>query len=158
MNTVFGNCFARGAAWLFVASAGVPVDAAAANPASAGVDFWIGCYRLVFGDDASKTRVVRLTGTPVPARPGSYAIESVPASDADFASAWRPVSTTSIRIGIDNGRSGWSAELKAVEGVFVGSSSWVDEDGRSGAGYVVTATSVDCAAATSGTARLQPDS
>lgn len=158
MNTTLRNAGARCAAWLLAASACAAFDAAAAQPSSQGVDFWIGCYRLTFGDDTSKTRVVRLTGAPVPARPGNYAIESVPASDADFASTWRPISATSIRVGIGNGRSGWTAELKAVEGAFVGASSWVDDDGRSGSGYVVTATSVDCAAATNGTPGPQSDS
>jgi hypothetical protein len=136
-------------------SAGIGIAAAAAEPAASGLAFWLGCYRLTFGDDASKTRVVRLTGTEVPASPGSYAVESVPASDADFASVWRPVSATSIRIGMGNGRSGWSAELKANEGAFVGSSNWVDDDGKSGAGYVVTASSVECAPARTDAAPAQ---
>jgi len=129
---------------LLVANACIGSGAAAAAESSSGTGFWLGCYELTFGDDASKTRVVRLTDTAVPASPGSYAVESVPASDADLASVWRPVSATSIRIGVSNGRTGWSAELKANEGTFVGSSNWVDDTGKSGAGYIVTAKSIAC--------------
>jgi hypothetical protein len=129
---------------LLAANACIGSTVAAAAESSSGTGFWLGCYRLTFGDDASKTRVVRLTDTAVPASPGSYAVESVPASDADLASAWRPVSATSIRIGMSNGRTGWSAELKASEDAFVGSSNWVDDTGKSGAGYIVTAKSIAC--------------
>lgn len=130
------------AAAAILAMFGIGISNAAQT--ASGTAFWLGCYRLTFGDDASKTRVLRLTDTPVPARPGSYAVESVPASDADLASQWRPVGAASIRIGVSDGRGGWSAELKAADGRFVGQSNWVDEDGKSGAGYVVTATSVAC--------------
>lgn len=129
---------------LLAANAWIGSTTAAPAESSSGTGFWLGCYRLTFGDDASKTRVVRLTDTAVPASPGSYAIESVPATDADLASVWRPISATSIRIGMSNGRTGWSAELKANEDAFAGSSNWVDDTGKSGAGYIVTAKSIAC--------------
>lgn len=129
---------------ILLAANACAVGSAIAAESPSGTAFWLGCYRLTFGDDASKTRIVRLTDTAVPARPGSYAVESVPASDADLASVWRPISATSMRIGMSNGRTGWSAELKAGDDAFVGPSNWVDDAGKSGAGYVVTAKSIAC--------------
>ena len=137
------------AAFLLAALASSGIGPALAE--SSGTAFWVGCYRLTFGDDASKTRDVRLTDAEVPAHPGSYAVESVPASDADLASVWRPTGATSFRIGMSNGRTGWSAELKAADGAFTGTSHWVDDAGKSGSGYVVTATSIPCAAGATGT-------
>ncbi|MGN6520728.1 MAG: hypothetical protein ACTHK2_15010 [Dokdonella sp.] len=126
-------------------AAGASIDRArAAESASAGTTFWVGCYRLNFEGDASKTRDVRLTDVEVPARPGSYAVESLPSPDADLASSWRPTGASSIRIGMSNGRTGWSAELKAADDAFVGPSNWVDDTGHSGAGYLVTAKSIPC--------------
>lgn len=155
MHRLPSNRRRAGTAFLFAVLACTGLRTALAE--SSGTAFWVGCYRLTFGDDASKTRDVRLTDVEVPARPGSFAVESVPASDADLASVWRPMGATSFRIGMSNGRTGWSAELKAADGAFTGASHWVDDAGKSGAGYVVTATSIPCAAGTTSTpAERQP--